>query len=98
MKIIRFLGILLTFISVLTASAEAVIAFSGNIAGYESLFTSEVCAIILGNDYLPKSEFSRTLMNLPAWVFFGSLGVFMIFISREKKRRNEMVCDVFYRK
>ena len=88
---------MLTFIAVLTASAETVIAFSGNAADYESLFASDVCAIILGNDIDTGSEFLKVLLNVPAWVFFGAFGVAMIFISGLKKSRSEMIYNRFYR-
>lgn len=97
MKLVRFVGILLTFVAVLTASAETVIAFSGNAAEYESLFASDVCAIILGSDINTGSELLKMLLNVPAWVFFGMLGVAMIFVSGLKKRRSEMIYNRFYR-
>ncbi|OPZ76914.1 MAG: hypothetical protein BWY78_01220 [Alphaproteobacteria bacterium ADurb.Bin438] len=96
MKTVRIFGVLLTFLSVLTASAEAVIAFGGDTA-YESLFTSEVCEIILGNEVVAESFFTQILLSLPAWVFFGSLGIFMIFVSRFKKNRGELAYNRFYR-
>ena len=97
MKLVRFVGILLTFVAVLTASAETVIAFSGNAVEYESLFASDVCAIILGSDIDTGSEVLKTLLSAPAWVFFGMLGVAMIFVSGLKKRRSEMIYNRFYR-
>ena len=97
MKLVRFIGILLTFIAVLTASAETVIAFSGNAAEYESLFTSDVCAIILGNDIDTGNELLKILLNAPAWVFFGMMGIAMIFVSGLKKNRSEMIYNRFYR-
>ncbi len=82
----RFLGWILLFVAVFTASAEAVAALETG--EYISLATSDVLTIITGISPQLADTFPKTLLLWPAWVNIGLIGLMLIFLCRKKKYKN----------
>jgi hypothetical protein len=81
----RLFGWLLIGISVLMASADAVMALGpGEHAG---IATSDVWMLLSGRAWNPGApSFARLLMAWPAWTLVAPLGLLTVWVSRQRRR------------
>jgi hypothetical protein len=86
----RLFGWLLVGLAVIMASADAVMALSP--AEYAGIATADVVTLLAGHtpdvgaswSFLDAAE--NALLELPAWVAVGSLGVFCSFVFRHRPK------------
>ena len=81
----RLFGWLLIGVSVLMASADAVMALGpGEHAG---IATRDVWMLLSGRAWNPGApSFTTLLMAWPAWTLVGPLGLLTVWLSRQRRR------------
>lgn len=89
----RFFGWFMLGLAFLAASADAVLALGST--GYDSLATGEVLTLLAGQaPQIPEALHTRFpmavalwLLELPAWIVMGGLGIFLLLLFRPKHRK-----------
>lgn len=92
----RTAGWVLVILAIVLASAEAVMALG--IGTYNSLATADVWTLLVGQspsfagadapDAL--SVAGAVVMQMPAWAVFGTIGIFLAHVCRQRPQRRRI--------
>ena len=88
----RVLGWVLIAMTVIMASADAVLALGP--ADYAGIITADVLTLLTGGAPEPESGWSLletlegTLLDLPAWMVLGFMGTAMLVGCRKRAKRH----------
>jgi hypothetical protein len=80
----RLAGWLLIGISVLMASADAVLALGPG--DHVGIITRDVWMLLSGRAWDPAPSLASLLMAWPAWTVLAPLGLLMVVVSRPRRR------------
>jgi hypothetical protein len=90
----RTAGWLLVIMAILMASAEAVMALGTK--AYSGLATADIWTLLVGqapsfaadgNTAQALAAVSTVVMQMPAWIVFGTVGVLLVHACRKRSRR-----------
>jgi hypothetical protein len=87
----RFIGWLLVAAALVVASGEAIAALGTGTRDY--IATRDLWALLLGKipeiaDSAPFKELALQIMQWPAWVAAGAIGLFLLLLCRPRTRRS----------
>ena len=86
MFLCRLTGWCFLLTALLAASAEAVVALGT--VDHVGIATSDIFTIITGSTPSAPDTFAGKIMLWPAWSLIGALGLFLVFVSRNKRNRS----------
>jgi len=90
----RTAGWLLVVMAIFMASAEAVMALGTR--AYSGLATADIWTLLVGqspsfaadgNATQALAAVSTVIMQMPAWIVFGAVGVLLVHACRKRSRR-----------